>query len=147
MKYLESWKDIFTSKSSDIVDKLGKIIFNFLELNFFNDRMVQGLHKKFFYKRSKNVSSIFYLASPMIGFYFNKNTKLLIVEFIYENEEVNDIVNFTFSKVEKFAVKKKNKKQPWPSIDLWFKLEDIPIIIEELKNEFDIYIAANKYNL
>jgi len=150
MKYLESFKDIFISKSPAIIDKLSKTIFNFLKLIFFT---------KVFLEKSKgpieNFMSIFYDTShqsgeqKIMGFYFNKNTRLLMIAFIYRNIETNDVLEFLFSKIEKFAMQKKNRTY---EVYLWFKLEDISSIIKELndselKNEFDTYLVAKKYNL
>jgi hypothetical protein len=161
MKYLESFKDIFTFKKlPDNVIKLSKVIFNFLELNFLTERRFKS-DKKFYldkynFKKSGGgtVYSIFYLGDRMIGFYYNKFTKNLMLAFLNiknndtDANEVNDLNTFLIYKIEKIAIKKKSNKD---EIDLWIELDNIQSVIEifnnpDLKKEFETFtVAKNDY--
>lgn len=165
MKHLESFKDIFTITPRNIV-KLSKVMFNFLKLNFYLDRRLGDYDikskkdEKFFLLGGKLIS-IFCIGSKIIGFYDNKKNKTLMISFTYKNIDLDgmytgmkfnhDILDFIVSKIEEYAVEKKIKTDNYQS-RLYFKLEDIPKLIEEFNNpelmkEFELFSTSNKYNL
>jgi len=89
------------------------------------------------------------LIPRLLGFYYNKSTKLVILDFVNPDSLGEDIKNFIVDIFTKHSVDVRNYRTTMiPGKRIWFKLVDIEKIISEIsKEKFELHTSTKKYNL
>jgi len=84
------------------------------------------------------------------GLYYNPDTKLTMIDFMPQNDNVLDSLSDYLSHViSKYAADKRNYITTMKEgVRFWVELKDIKNIIKDInQKDFDFFMDANKYNL